>query len=783
MKFKLLFALLPIFGTLPSWAQPAEVRQPMITMHVDDTQIQRLNGTVHPLARPEFDAGLAPRTLPMERMTLVLKRTVQQEAALDDLLTHQLDRNSPLYHKWLTPEQFGQRFGPSDADIQTINSWLQSHGFQIETVTKGRTVIVFSGQAANVSEAFHTDIHRFVVNGETHWANSTELHIPVALTSAVAGVASLNSFHSKPQLKISGHQLSAKVKPHVSQPEYSVYGTHALSPTDFATIYNTQPLLQAGINGTGTTIAVLGRSNFNVQDVVDFRNVFGLVPNAPQIVLNGADPGNLGGAEEDEAVLDVSWAGAVAPNATVNFILSASTNSADGVDLSEIYVVDNAGANVVTESFGYCEAYSNPGDIQEKQFLAQQMAAQGMTYIVSTGDSGSAGCDAPNSKAATGSLAVNLLASTPYTVAVGGTQLNASNAYWSTSNGQAYAQSYIPENVWNESCDVTTCGNSAELYASGGGASSLFAKPTWQTGVAGIPNDGYRDVPDVALSAAVGVDPYLLCLHGSCQASSSGQISFMEIGGTSAAAPTFAGIIALVNQKTNSLQGNANPTLYALAALQSSEACNASNTSVLPASSCIFNDVTSGQNSVPGESGYNTPDGTYRAGVGFDLATGLGSVNAANLVNSWQTAALSTTTLYEIANRNSGLALDVSYGSTKHGAGIIQWTFWNSLDQKWKLVAAQPPYFAILNAKSGLSLDTYYGGTSDGTKMLQWDYWGGDEQLWQLIPVNGAYYEIVNKKSGRVLDMSNASTSPGAQLQIWDYLGGSNQQWQLIPAQ
>src|SRR5262249_28326454 len=272
-------------------------------------------------------------------------------------------------------------------------------------------------------------------------------------------------------------------------------------------------------------------------------------------------------------------------------------------------------------------------------------AAQGITYVVASGDSGSAGCDDPNSQpAATHGLSVNLLAATPYTVAVGGTIFNENgrnSSYWKSTNDQATLESaisYIPENVWNESCALGQSGCSKpNIWAGGGGASKFFTKPSWQTGVAGIPADGFRDLPDVSLTAAAH-DPYLLCIRGSCIPDAQGRISFAGVSGTSAAAPAFAGIMALVGNKTGERQGQTNFVLYRLAAAEDLSQFNGSSTA-LPASTCVFNDVTAGNNAVPGEANYGSASATYPSGKGFDRATGLGSVNVTNLINQWSSIA------------------------------------------------------------------------------------------------------------------------------------------------
>jgi subtilase family serine protease len=610
--------------------------RPLITQPIVEGQLTTLKGNTHPLARAQFDIGAAPLDLSMQRMLLVLKRSPEQEFALRKLVDDQQDKASPNYHKWLTPDEFGVQFGPSDQDLQLVTGWLQTHGFQVNRVTHGRTVVEFSGTEAQVEEALHTQIHKYLVNGQEHWANASDPQIPAALVPAVAGVWSLHDFRKQPKSRISPYRFPVPTGP---SPQLTFQGQHALMPADYAIIYNINPVYSAGINGQGAKIAVVARSGINTGDLYNFWSFAGL-PTFPglQIINDGPDPGIFDQGEEFEAVLDSTWSGAIAYGAQVNFVVSASTNTTDGVDLSEIYIIDSNLGDVMTESFGSCEGFSSQAEAHAISSLAEQAAAEGISYMVSSGDSGAETCVNPNRNSAGGAApSVNVLASSPFTLAVGGTIFNdGTNAsqYWNTSNNQvnlSSAKTYIPENVWNESC--STCG----LWAGGGGASTFFPKPNWQFGVSGIPSDGFRDLPDVSLTAAIH-DPYLLCFEGSCS-----QGGLYGVGGTSASAPSFAGIMAMIVQQYGR-QGQANYVLYRLAAAETFSQCNASNTTTHPASTCVFNDVTKGNNAVPGEPGYGTSTAKYQATTGFDLATGLGSVNVANLVNKWNSVTFNATT-------------------------------------------------------------------------------------------------------------------------------------------
>ncbi|HTV59462.1 MAG TPA: Ig-like domain repeat protein [Verrucomicrobiae bacterium] len=632
----LIFALILLSLLFPRVGL-AQSRPSLITQPVNNSALITLTRNTYPLARPEFDRGLAPASLPMNRMMLVLKRSAGQQAALDSLIAQQQDKSSPHYHQWLTPQQFGQEFGPTDSDLSTIQSWLASEGFQDVRVSNGRTYIEFSGSAAQVQSAFHTAIHHYVVNGVDHWANATDPKIPAALAPAVAGVATLHNFFKRSQLFYSGQRVPIE-RASNGKPEFNLGGgTHALGPGDFAVIYGVNPLYQANVTGAGRTISVVARSNVDLQDIFDFRDLFQLSGPQPNVIVNGDDPGIIAGAEQVEATLDLTWSSAIAPGAQANLIVSASTNTTDGVDLSEAYIIDNDLGDVMTESFSGCEADATQAEATQISSLAEQAAAEGITYLVSTGDSGAEGCDDPDTETtASGPVSVNILASTPYTIGVGGTVFNEgtnASSYWSTSsNSLTTAISYIPEDVWNDSC-ATSCGSAGpNIWAGSGGASTFFNKPVWQASVNGIPDDNARDLPDVSLTAALH-DGYVLCVDESCE-----QGDVVLVGGTSASAPSFAGIMALVDQTQGSRQGQANYVLYRLAAAEAYSNCNGSSQTSLPSSNCVFNDITVGNNAVPGESGYGTPTAQYQSGAGYDLATGLGSVNASNLANTWSSA-------------------------------------------------------------------------------------------------------------------------------------------------
>ena len=701
-----------------------------LTQAIDEKNLVVLKGNVHPLARPEYDQGAVNDGLQLHRMLLLLQRSPDQEASLEKLLDDQQDKSSTNYHAWLTPQQFGQQFGPADADIQTVTTWLQSRGFQVTNVTAGRTLIEFSGTAGQVRSAFHTEIHNYLVNGEAHTANATDPQISAALAPVVVGPVSLNNFPITSHIRELGTFQRAKGsnlaqplgKPLYTFPGCTPAGCFGLGPADFATIYNSAPLLSGTpkIDGTGQTIAIVGESDIDPTDVTDFQTMFGMTPSfsaANNIIVNGVDPGKNG--SEGESDLDVQWAGAVAPGATIKFVTSQPTETTAGIFLSATYIVENNLAGVMSESFGGCEQQIGTLN-QFHNSLWQQAAAQGITVLLSAGDGGSAGCDNfDTQQTATRGLGVSGFASTPYNVAVGGTdfdEINRWSQFWSSTNtspSESSALSYIPEIPWNDSCaqlGINGCGASApngslNIVAASGGVSTLYPKPSWQSGT-GVPSDGHRDLPDVSLFASNGFDGtfYILCEKDltnqpSCNLNALGG-TFQGAGGTSASAPAFAGIMALVNQSQATAQnpaprqGNANYVLYPLFKKQTgaTPAINC-NSSATPSTSCTFYDVTKGNSGLPTGVGTNsvpctggspncstqisngvlvTPTSStteaYTVTTGYDLVTGLGSVNIANLVKNWSsiTSLASTTTLSATVN---GQAVTSITGIT-HGTPV-----------------------------------------------------------------------------------------------------------------
>ncbi len=703
-------------GSLPSTVAQDPQQTPVtarITRKINESSLVTLHGNTPPLAQPKYDAGAAPGGKIASRLILVLARSAAEEASLQTWMDSVHDVNSPNYQQWLTPEEFGKRFGVSDADLATVESWLVGHGFSVNKVSPGRMSIEFSGTTAQVDTAFHTSVHSYVIKGVQHWANAGDPQIPTALAPVVAGIAKLNDFNPR-STAVRGpggvyNPASKRIEPTYTLGSATNGFTIFLGPADAATIYDTPTSFNAGqsgtlYDGTGVTIGIAGDSNIDITQNANYRATFGLPVNATTVVVDGEDPGENGDAVE--AYLDTQVAGGIAPNANVMLYTAANTYLNAGLFLAISRAIDDNQVDILNISFGGCEADQGASGNQYIYNLWQQAAAQGISVTVSTGDSGSAGCDNENTETvASLGLAVNALASTPYNIAVGGTDFDTlySNfpssftQYVDVTNTLANHRSalkYIPERPWNDSTfqndnttisanvpwSATQYSYNASIIAAGGGFSSCvqqsagacvagYPVPSWQSGVAA--NHSGRNLPDVSFLAGNGLYGAVwgLCtdqeydssenLVVNCAGNPNTGASFnlTGVGGTSAAAPAFAGMLALLKQKTGSRLGQVDYVLYDLANSHY-------NT--------VFHDIQTGNNSVactsgtPGcaanTGGYDFMTG-YNAGVGFDETSGLGSVDVSQMVGNWAGAGLIATSASLTLN-GSTAALNIAHGTS-----------------------------------------------------------------------------------------------------------------------
>jgi subtilase family serine protease len=711
----ILVALLPVLPPAAR-AQTAQAvpAQRMVGGAINEAVRTRLHGNTRPEARAAAnDRGLVDDAMPLPHMQLQLRRPADREQALMTLIDQLHDPKSPNFHQWLTPTAFGERFGPAAADIAAVTDWLEQKGFTVNFVYPSGMAIDYSGTAGQVHTAFHTELHRLSVNGVAHFANMGDPEIPAALAPVVVGVVALHDF--KPR----AHQVPQTAHPNASDGN----GNFWLAPSDLATIYNFNPLYNAGYSGQGQTIAVVEPTNlFSDDDWTTFRQTFGLSvytagslttihPAPPFGTTNCTDPGVVH-LDTGEAALDAEYASAGAPSAAIILASCKDTATIDA-ELTAIQNLTNSNNHpfVISDSYGTCEAFNGATSNAAYYAIFQQGVAEGISYFVAAGDENAASCDY-QMPIATHGINVDAEAATPFAVATGGTDFSdtfhgTNSTYWSSTNTPSHgsALSYIPEIPWNDTCASeltatwfgfqTTYGSnglcssqtgSTLLAVDGGsggpsacatGAPSVsgvasapgstcagWPKPSWQAGLLGNPNDTVRDIPDVSLFASDNAwnHIYIYC-NSDYDACGSNVFRWSRSGGTSFTAPIFAGIQALINQYTGSPQGLPNYVYYKIAAAEygigGNSTCNSSRgTGVNPG--CVFYDVTEGDMNAPCkpdlDSGfaYNCfmSDGTigvmstdnnsyqpaYKTGVGWDFATGIGTVNVTNLVMNWVSA-------------------------------------------------------------------------------------------------------------------------------------------------
>ena len=675
-----------------------------------------LPGNVRPEARPQNDRGRVPDALPLDHMLLQLKRSPEQEKALQQFIDELHTQGSPNFHRWITTEEFGERYGLAPKDLAAVTAWLESHGFRVNVIYPSGMLIDFSGTAGQVRSAFETEIHHIEVKGAWHIANMSDPRIPAALASVISGVVSLHDFRPHAM-----HRLR-KAKPGFTFTDYLGGINYAVVPADLATIYNLNPLFASGISGQGQTIVLIEDTDvYSATDWSRFRSTFGLDgytsasftqihPPAPP-----SQPSNNCGApgvivpNDAEAILDAEWASAAAPSAAIVMAACADTQTTFGglIAMQNLINGSTAPPAIVSISYGQCETMNGAAANAAYYTAYQQAVTEGVSVFVAAGDSGAAGCD-HNVAYSTYGIGVNAFASTPYNVAVGGTDFSdtlagTNDSYWNLGSAPNFgsALSYNPEIPWNDSCagelvsaylgysptygPTSLCndwlfGPLLQTTVAGGGGPSQCAtgtpftagvvsgscagwpKPSWQAVLGNDSRDGVRDTPDVSLFAADGLWShfYIFCwsdtAHGGALCGSDPS-TWSGAGGTSFASPILAGIQALINQKAGGPQGNPAPVYYQLAAAEygstGSPSCNSSNGASV-AANCIFYDVTLGDMVVDcvgpncyfggGDIGVLSTSNTefkpaYGTNTGWDFATGLGTINAANLVNNWPVSA------------------------------------------------------------------------------------------------------------------------------------------------
>jgi subtilase family serine protease len=668
------------FQPSSAFAQSVTTNGPVrrVTTSVDARDVVPVASSIKPWVRHASDLGQAPSSTAAPRMLLLLQRDSAGQQSLSEFLADVQNPASPSYHHWLTPSQFAEQFGVNSEDIASVTTWLQSQGLSVTRVSPGRNIVEFSGTVGQLQQAFGTQIHRLSAQGKVTLANVTELQIPRALAPVISGLVNLGIPSPRPNIHL-GPTAKFDSATHSIKPDFTLFNSSGtpylyVDPADAAVMYDTpnkalNPKYSGTtLDGTGVTVGIVGDSNVNLAPVANYRTAFlgetAGATNLPTVVVDGNDPGING--DEVESFLDMEVLGGIAPKANILYYTSDDSDLSAGLFNAILRAVDDNNVSILNVSFSGCEPNQGTAGNAFVSEVYQQAAAQGITITVSSGDSGSANCDSSGATTAANGLAVNALGSTPYNVSVGGTDYDALatdfNTYvQSTQNGESYsgappywltALSYIPEKPWNDSTNANNdladntpfnYGGSTDIIAGGGGVSQVYAKPSFQTAL--TPKDGARDLPDVSFLAGNGLygAVWVLCGNGGtsgydCQNTNGQFISgatFSGAGGTSAAAPAFAGMLALVEQSVGSRLGQANNVLYQLAASKYAS---------------VFHDISSGNISVVctsgssgcGSNGFMTG---YDAGTGYDLASGLGSVDAAAMVNNWKSVASSSSTI------------------------------------------------------------------------------------------------------------------------------------------
>jgi pseudomonalisin len=624
----------------------------LVTATVDDTERSRLVGYRPAWTATAADTGRLADDVALTHLVLVLRQPPARKAALDTLLDEQQDPASPQFHHWLTPSEFGERFGATPHDIDAVVAWLASQGLQVDAVANGRTRIAFSGAASTVSAAFGTELHGYTVGSEARMAPAREPTLPAALSNVVDGVLGLytvplQSFHHSASTNPAAANQSG------GQPDATFCsGTcNFLFPADFATIYDIGSLYRQGADGRGQTIAIAGRSRVYHPDIDSFQSLSGLPIKYPTVIVppNGIDPGPAASsgspdATQGEATLDVTRANSVAPGADIVLVISANSASVNGIQVAAEYVVDTSPvlAHILSISFGNCETNAGSTVVDFFDNVFTQGAAEGISVFVSAGDSGAASCDTHGDPPpATQSLSTNAICSSSHATCVGGTDFNDANpsAYWSATNGSGYgsALGYIPEGSWNQPT-VTNGGTTTyQVLGSGGGVSVYIPTPSWQTGT-GVPSGRTgRYTPDIAFHAS-GHNGYALCLASNghaCTVNGAGRPDFQSEYGTSASTPSMAGITALLNDEMGGAQGELNAHLYQLAKTTNNGVFHDVTVATSGVTNCDVATPSLCNNSTPAPDSLTGGLAGYVVGTGYDEVTGLGSLDVANFVAHW----------------------------------------------------------------------------------------------------------------------------------------------------
>ncbi len=592
-------------------------------------------------------------------VTVLLRRDPTVQAAFEQVLAAQQDRSSPLYHQWLTPEQIGELYGPTAADVAAISHWLSAQGLRVDSIAPSRMMLEVSGSTAVVAAAFHTSFAYYSLAGTPRLSASSEPFIPAALGAVIDSIHGLTEIPLEPQSHGGRRPVPQPAAGNATPQLDANGGTHFLTPGDFDIIYDLNSVHNtntgAAIGSAAQHVAIIGRSRVAASDISTFEAKTGLPSVTPNVVIptTGTDPGTTADGNQGEATLDVDRVIGTAYGAVPDLVISASSSTYDGIYIAASYEVNTLKDPIMTISFGACEANAGSSGVNLWNTLFATAAGEGISVFVSSGDSGAAGCDTSFTTAPSPQVAsINYICSSSYATCVGGTEFNDTanpSTYWSSTNGSGLVSvlQYIPEGAWNEPNSTNSSGATVyDVASTGGGASVYIAKPSWQTGT-GVPADGHRDVPDVSLSAA-GHDGYYACL---AYAGADCTTYFEYFEGTSASAPGMAGIAALINTRLGAAQGNLNPLLYQIATNYPS-AFHDTTIATSGVSGCTAATPSMCNNSTPSSTGLSGGLAGYTLTTGYDQATGLGSVDVANLITA---AVITNSASYSITPASGSL--------------------------------------------------------------------------------------------------------------------------------
>jgi pseudomonalisin len=641
LSLPLLVVLALLSVTAPAIAQSPVPQTDRIAPNADLRSTTRISGHVPAWAVAANDAGPAPASGTL-RLTFVLSRSAERQAAFAQLLADQQNPSSPSFHHWLTPQQIGALYGPTQNDLDALSAWLTGQGLQVREIAPSGLFLTAEAPVSTVANALAVNLRSFSLrdpaSGQTsiHIATTSEPAIPSAFASVVSAIKGLSD---APVYAMHHTRLVTNGNGSAAAPQLTTStGDHFITPNDFATLYGISASYQAGITGANQKVAIVGRSRVATSDITSFDTLTGLAANQPNVVVppTGTDPGVTNTSDQDEATLDVERVLGTAPGAQVDLVVSTTTANSDGIEIGAQYEVQTLRDPILSISFGACEASAGSSGVTYWDSLFSQAAGEGISVFVSSGDAGVDGCEAVGTvPAATQTASINAICASSYATCVGGTEFADfadPSMYWSSTSGTGLesALMYIPEGAWNEPTATSGSTTVSNLSATGGGASTVIAKPTWQSGT-GVPADAARDVPDVSFSASMH-DGYLSCL---AYTSANCTTSFNIFSGTSAAAPSMAGIAALLNQKAGAAQGNLNPLLYRLAATSST---TGAVHDVTPTTSdvalCELNTPSMCNNSIPGPTVGSLGLAGYAVTTGYDLATGLGSLQVTDFLTA-----------------------------------------------------------------------------------------------------------------------------------------------------